>query len=335
MYSFRPFILILCCTFFISHIANAADNGKVIPTGSFIGTGQDIYLKNPGITITSLKGWKGIHQPDTGVTLKMEGPAEKIKGTMMTLVFQPMFSIRTIRTSEPIDRLREISFIKELTHQFTRKTPLKHYKIESSQVIAYTPTSKAIEVIASYHSKGEKLIQQHMLIASKNHQYIMTFTDLDQLLKHDPRRALRIQKTFYSMKVAGKPAERYSLIKSTAPVSTMIALIIAFLTFFQKIYRKTKLRQIHRTLKIRTQSKSRPKPRPHKNTKVKKSSSTVVPPIPQVKCPPSRVVKTPTQKRIPPIGLTLDTYNEILDGPLPVYEKSHNKYPVDMPVLTL
>ena len=316
------FLMIFCCTLFLSHIARATEQPTIIAPGSFTATGQKIYLQNPGIAITTIDGWKGVHHPEAGITLKMEGPEETISNKHLTLVFRPNLSIRTIRQSDSIDRVREISFIKELNHQFTQTTPLTHFKIESSKIVNYNHSSKAIEVTATYFSKEQKLLQTHLLIASQHHQYIITFTDLYQLIHQDPRRSQIMNQALYSLQVSGTPPQRYNLLRSMAPLSVFIVLIIALMTIVRKFQRKTKLREFHHLLK----QQSRVKPFQSAKRHHAKSTSTR---------PPLKTHPHPTKpRRIAPIGLDQQTYDHILDHSAS-YEQSQHKYSVDIPVLNL
>ena len=308
-------------------MARATEKPKIIAPGSFTATGQPIYLQDPGIAITTIAGWKGVHHPEAGITLKMEGPEETLSNNKnLTLVFRPNLSIRTIRQTDSIDRIREISFIKELNHQFTHTTPLAHFKIESSKIVNYNHLSKAIEVTATYFSKEQKLQQTHLLTASQHHQYIITFTDLYQLIHQDPRRAQIMNQALYSLKVSGTPPQRYNLVKSMTPLSVLIVLFIALMTIVRKFQRKTKLRDFHHLIKQQSRAKAfQPAPAKHHRTKSTSGST------------PLKTHPRPTKpRRIAPIGLDQQTYDHILAQSSPTsYEQSQHKYPVDIPVLNL
>ena len=316
-------IMLLCCTFFLSHLVRADEHTTVIPPGSFQATGGTIYLENPGISVATIAGWKGNHHPDAGITLKMEGPVDSIPTPHTTLLFRPNFSIRTIRKTAAMDQIRLVAFVKELTHQFTHVTPLVKFKIESAKIISYTTSKQALKVTASYYSKSQRLTQTHLLVAARQHQYVLTFTDLHALLLKHPHRRARINHILSSLKVTGDPPHRYGLLKSVAPLSAVMTVMLAVISLLKNLRRKLKLRRFHRTLTRRTKG---PKNRDPNGRSTRPSHS--------------RQPKTqPLQKQPRPrssIDLNQQTFQTILaqSGPYP-YDQANPKHSVDIPVLNL
>lgn len=319
-------LMLLCCTLFLSHIGHADEHTTVIPPGSFQGTGGNIYLENPGISVSTIAGWKGNHHPDAGITLKMEGPVETIPSVHTTLLFRPNFSIRTIRQTAAIDRIRLTAFVKELTHQFTHVAPLVKFKIESAKIVSYTPSSQAIKVTASYYSKSQRLIQTHLLVAARHHQYVLTFTDLHALLLKHPHRQARINHIVSSLKVAGDPPPRYRLLKSIAPLSAVMTLLLALISLLKDLRRKLKLRRLIRTLARRAKGGTGGTHRHHGQPPARSGHRR------QPKTQPlQRPVRPPA-----PIGLNQQTFQTILAGSPPwPDDQASSKHSVDIPVLNL
>ena len=282
MLAIHRILTLFCCIMFLSHMARASAIAKHINPGSFAGDGGAIFLADPGITLNSLDGWKGWYYPDSGLTLKMEGPKETITQKQRILSFKPTFTIRTIRSSEPIDSYRKKTFLAELTQQFTEKRPLENFDVLSSDFIDFAGSSKALVVYSTYTAKDQRLLQIHALVASEKHQYVLTYTDLNHLARANKARTDQMWDTLASLEVTGSPPPRYGLLQASLPFGLALFVLLSIMWLHQKRRRKKELKVLVRSLHRRKRRKSdRKKPRAHSKPKPapKLSDYNVDPPV--------------------------------------------------------
>ena len=213
---------VAACVFFVSNRGVAGDS--YLSVGSFETDGERVYIEDPEISIETFSGWEGYHNPKSGVTLHMKGPEVKQREKSATLTFHPSFQIRTLHHSEPIDEQREASFKEELLKQFTDKRPLENFEILSAERIEFKNPQDTLVVYSSYTSKGLELLQLHVLRASDEQQYHITYTDLYDRLDGNPESHEELWQVINSLDYEGEPAPRYLWLWQLA-----VILLITFL----------------------------------------------------------------------------------------------------------
>ena len=248
---FIKIIVMLSCIFFVSDISSANEK-KLTANSTFEAYGERLYIEQPSISFNSVPGWVGEYYPDSGVTLKMTGAEHVIKEKNTTYKYRPSFSIRTVHHPSPIDEQRKKQFIEEITHQFTEAVPHKEFQILNSTDYQTLQPSQAYVVYSSYVSSGLDIIQIHVLLSSATEQFILSYSDLDELFRTDSERAQIPWQMIGSFEVQGNPSPRYAGLVLYGSLSILILLIVIIRSL---IYRRRQLLELKRITKSKLSTK--------------------------------------------------------------------------------
>lgn len=180
-----------------------------LPLGESVVEQDRTFLQEPALSMELPLGWSVNHNPNSGITLFAKGAEEKIKKNRDTFKIHRTLSVRTLYKSEPIDQVREKTFLEELNKYFTERAPVQEFQILEHQKIDFRGKEDALLVYSTYSSSGLQMIQMHFLVASKDAQYVVTYTDADELYRADSARHDLAWNTVASIDFDGSPTWRY------------------------------------------------------------------------------------------------------------------------------
>ncbi len=288
-----PRLCVVVCCLFVFQNKKAVSN-DYLQEGESQGNGQRVFIKDIPISMKTLDGWKVIHLPKDGITLRMIGPEEAMKQGNTTLRFKPVLNVQTLQRSEPIDSIREASFKEELIKQYTIRRPLKDFQILNSKRIDFKGEQDGLVVFAKYISLGMPILQMHVLLASPHHQFSINYTDLYDLYTHDSSRSQRAWDTVFSIHFEGSAKARYASLATSLAIMVGLFILLSLLLTLKRYRQRRAMKALIRS------SKRRRKPRPYSSDLI---SSRQVARLPKTKPyyarPPSR------KKRVKEIDLGL------------------------------